>query len=483
MMKRITGGFPGKAFRICSQLCADFLLGGLGYFNNTAIPPLALIALIVGIIRLNARLRRARAVVILYWIGLVLSFDFIAVMAYAATASFGWVAPAAILTPYIVLLAVRKLTRWPSYMTSLQLLVVPVCILGLFLKGGELFNHSDTCGSIDSVPGARILNDKKYNFTEKPHTAIPRFFIPRPGRNDILVCDHVYVYEKGILVKNAINRLDTRTGAMTPWLARGNVLAIMEQAYTGYIFAVVQRNFKAPAAPNVELIKFGPDGKILDRIDLGLKRNTFYGASISEIPGKLLITVEANFFHYSLEDGGIERFTVPTKGLFSIYRVEWHDPFLYTTFSVSPLFTAVFGAKHLLKISVPTREVVDWMIDYPSGIYDVEKRPGRDQLGASRNCPPGAWLLDFDMNKIRKLVMPPGVREIEFSRDGKYLFGTGLLTGKLFAVDVERNRLAGEMFVGYGSRGMTVSPDGDVIIGSSCGVVGVDPDEFLGKRR
>ncbi|MFA6449766.1 MAG: hypothetical protein WCX65_09875 [bacterium] len=483
LQRPVSGHFIVRAFKILSQVFSDFILGGLGYFNNTGVPPLALLGLIIGIIRLNRRLRKSKLVFIMYWIGIILSLDFIFALAYGAAASYGIIVIIILALLYLALLIIRRIWKWPSFMTRLQLFVVPVVLLGVIIKSGELWNPANRCSQINSVPGVRLLTDRKYNFTQVPHTAIPRFFVPRPKRNDILVCDHVYVYEKDILVKQSINRLDLKTGALTNWFKRGNVLDIKEDPDSGFIYAVVQKNFRDPKAPNVELIKFSPDGAVLDRKNLGLSRNTFYGASITILPDKLFITVESNFFSYLKKDGKLEKFDIIGNIGTPIYRTEWVKPYLFGTTSVTPLFGRFLGSRHLLKMNLDTKILEDWLSDYPVGIFDVERRPGKDQLAASRNLTSGAWLMDFNLNKIKKLVVPAGVREIEFSKDGKYLFATGFFDGTFYVIDPDKNKILAEVFIGNGSRGMTVSDDGTVIVGASCGVVGVDVGKFLKGRR
>lgn len=481
--KPASEAFLIRAFKIGSQVFADFVLGGLGYFNNTGVPPLAVLGLILGFVRLNKKLRKSKIVFIMYWIGIVMSMDFVVALIYAANASYGKSIVIILGIIYVVLLAVKKAFKWPDFMTAVQLLIVPVILLGFVIKSGEIWNPANRCNMIDSVPGVRIINSGEYNFNKIPHTAIPRFFIPRPSRGDILVCDHIYVYEKNIQVKQAINRLDTRTGMMTVWLDRGNVLAIREEPKTGIIYAIVQKNYRSRTAPNVQLITFSPEGKILRRKDFGLNRNTFYGASITILPDKLYITIESNFYAYHRKDGRIEKFNISGNTGTPVYRTAWVKPYLYGTSSVSPLIGRLFGSRHLLKFNLETRNLEGWISDYPVGIFDIEKRPGRAQLAASRNFPSGGWLLDYNLKKIKKLVIPPGVREIEFSKNGKYLFATGFFTGKFYVIDPDANKLIAEVFTGYGSRGMAVSDDGYVIIGANCGVVGVDVDKFLRGRK
>jgi hypothetical protein len=477
--KRFSEGFPVKAFKIISQVFSDFLLGGLGYFNNTGVPPLAVLGLIIGILRLNRRFRKSKIIFYLYWLGIVLSLDFICALGYAAEASYG-MRPIYLMTGiYAALFLVKKIWKWPSFMTPIQLLIVPVCILGLVIKSGEIWNPVNKCSHINRVTGLKILNDPKYNFTQISHTAIPRFFVPRPERGDMLVCDHVYIYENDIFVKNAINRLDLKTGLMTPWYRRGNVLAIKEEPETKLIYAIIQKNFRDAKAPNVEFIKFSPEGTVLSRKDLHLSRNTFYGASITLLPEKIFLTVESNFLMYNKRNGSVEKFSVSGNIGTPVYRTAWADPNLFGAFSVTPLFGRFLKSRHLMKINLETRSVDTWMKDYPVGIFDVERRPGKDQLAASRNFPAGGWLLDFNLNKLKKLVVPPGVREIEFSNDGKYLYAVSFFTGMFYVIDVDKNKLVAETFVGNGSRGMAVASDGKVVVGASCGVVGVDVDIFL----
>jgi hypothetical protein len=472
-------GFFSKAFKISSQVVSDFLLGGIGYFNNTGLPPLALMGLILGVLRLNPRRRKSKIVFILYWIGLILSIDFIYAVGYGLNASFGSSVAVTLASVYVALLIFRKIWKWPMFLTATQLLVVPVCLLALAVKSGEIRNPEHRCESISEVRGAKVLNHERYNFTDVPHTAIPRFFVPRPDRGDLLVCAHVYVHEESVLVKNAINRLDLKTGKMTEWHKRGNVLAIREESDTGIIYAVMQRNFRERGAPNVEFIVFSPEGDILNRMGMGLKRNTFYGAGVTIMPEKVFITVESNYYEYDKKSRAIEKLNIAGNAGTPVYRTAWSEPYLFGTFSVSPLFGKLFGSRHLLRVNAETRSTEMWAQDYPVGMFDVEIRPGKRQIAASRNYPEGAWLLDFDLNKLVKLVMPAGVREIEFSKDGRYLLGTSFFNGKFHVIDVEANKLVAETFVGYGSRGMAVDSDGNAVIGASCGVVGINLDEFL----
>ncbi|HPI75658.1 MAG TPA: hypothetical protein PLK80_02925, partial [bacterium] len=193
----------------------------------------------------------------------------------------------------------------------------------------------------------------------------------------------------------------------------------------------------------------------------------------------VFITVESNYYEYDKKSRALEKLNIAGNAGTPVYRTAWSEPYLFGTFSVSPLFGKLFGSRHLLRVNTETRSTEMWAQDYPVGMFDVEIRQGKRQIAASRNYPEGAWLLDFDLNKLVKLVMPAGVREIEFSKDGKYLLGTSFFKGKFHVIDVESNKLVAETFIGYGSRGMTVDSDGNAVIGASCGVVGINLDEFL----
>ena len=82
-------------------------------------------------------------------------------------------------------------------------------------------------------------------------------------------------------------------------------------------------------------------------------------------------------------------------------------------------------------------------------------------------------------NFKKKLKIPAGVREIEFTEDGKYLFAVGFFDGMLYVIDTDENRILKKIFVGYESRGISRQEDGNMLVGSSCGVVEIDTGKLL----
>jgi hypothetical protein len=476
-------GFIINAAIISSQVFSDFLIGGLGYFNNTGIPALALIGLLLGLIRLNKRIRKKWYVFVFYWFGIILTLDFVYILVATGADCFGKRFPLFIIFIYISILYLRGFRRLLYFMTPIQIVAIPIILIGVTLKWGELWNPQSACLAINNQPGVKILSGSQYDFTKLPHTAIPRFFVPRPERGDVLVCDHVYVHEENVIVKNAINRLDVRTGRLTPWLKKGEVIAIRRDEAAEDIYAVVQKNYYDPAAPTVEFMRFDPEGKILDRKSFGFSRGSFYGASIIIRPANVIVNVESNFFVYDKAKRSLRQFKIADAVRAPVYRSAWMDPYYYGVFATTYLFSKLFGSHHAVKINMNTKTLEASCSEDPFGFIDIARWPGRNLMAASHFLERDGWLLDGDLRKVRKIKIPPGVREIEFSNDGRYLIAAGFIGGKFYAIDPVKNEIVGSGNVGNGSRGLTISPDGTVLIGSSCGVVAIRLDEFLRSGR
>lgn len=470
--------FIGRAFPVCCLLGADTVMLGFGA-GISFLREFFVVAFLIGALRLRIAGRKRTALstllAIAYAMLYAMSVDFYIPLAMALYSKSPWLfaVPAAL---FAALLAARRFYGLLSFMSPWQLFAFPLAVsMPLLVVGGS----NTPCGGVNERPGLRVLMHTGYEL--KRHD-IPRFFIHRPGHNDILVCNHTGSYREGVLSSFAVNRLDLDKGFLMAWLPRGEALGVAMDEKDGVVYALLRRNYVDVKAPNVSLVKISPDGKILDSDSLGLKRNTWYIGLVEDAGDHVLAVVEGNYYFYEKKTGRLRRAEL-VGGSKPIYSGLVHAEKLYASHATNPAMMFLSGSNHAMRIDLKTlrieRRFHGLRLFNPLGYYNVVKRPGRDEFVFGEPFTSGGVMLNGDLKLKKKMRLPPGVREIEFTKDGRYLLAIGHFNGMLYVIDPDTDEILKREFVGRESRGVMRLDDGRFVVGSSCGTVLVDSEKFL----
>ncbi|MEW5946230.1 MAG: hypothetical protein AB1742_08535 [bacterium] len=466
-----------NALTISLQLLCDLFLVGFGLGNDFGFRPLGSIGIAVALLRLDPRIRKSPLIFTVYWLGTILTLDVSLLLVFGSLYYRAVSVPAA----FLLLLLIRAKTGWFRFLTPVQLTAPPIVIAFVFVLFAERWCPDSRCAAINDQPGCRTLTGSGHVNSLSP-SSIPLFMVERPERGDVLFSNRQEAPRMGNrLFENAILRLDAATGAVTPWFAKGEVIALARDENGGEIYAIIQKNFKDENAPNVELVRFDADGAVADRESLNLPRATYTLGIIVVLDRTVIAVVEPEFYVYDKRAREIKHVRIAGKGNSPVYKTVWTPPYLTGVFCASPLLMPVVGMRQIMKIDMREMRLEKAYRDNLFGYYDVALAPGRKRLVASRFLLPGGIMMDFDLKKVGNVPLPQGTREIEFTKDGKYLLSTGFFDGMLYFMDSERFDIVKKVFVGKAARVLTISASGRILVGSGCGVVEVDPATAAAK--
>lgn len=463
---------------VAAQVAADTILLGfaLGFeFHRLFFP----VGAAIGALRLNKAVRRNKLTLIVYWLLILITLDFVVSLWYSALRGKNPVYIPIIIGIYAAFLAARTFFKVFAYLTPIQLFIVPIVVTSLAM----VVNFSQpSCLLVDNQPGVSVIAGTQY---ELAHHEIPRFFISRPEKGDMLICNHTGHFEERRIHSYAINRLDVKTGKLTPWRKKGEVMGIARDEAAGRIYALLRKNHSDAETPNMSFNVFDDSGRLLETHSLGLSRNTYYIGTVENGGDFVVAMVENNYYLYEKGSRRFRRLAFK-NGAKPMYAATLDGKNLYTCHTTNLLLMMLSGMPHANKFNLETntreRKFNGLFDGNLAGFYSIVPWPGRDLFALSQAWIEGGMILNKNLMFVKKIKVPRGVREIEFTADGKFLVMAGFFDGKAYFLEPLSNRIVADVYIGAESRGILRRKDGKIVLGTACGVVVMDPETILKNK-
>lgn len=503
----------GRGLAFIAGCAVDVALMSAGFFFSFSIfyflfpINVILFAIIaaVSIMRRNPNLRRKLFVRIPFFIFLFFTFD---VMLLMHTAIYGWnpalvlIAPASFAIALYLCLArvgrggpVKYLINFPKRLgwDAWQCLIVPLAITFVISAKSDAPESGAVCDTISAQPGVRLALDlRRFHghkvrdmlFVENPPTLLLTYrmaFMSDLSKN----INAIWEGPPGAPVKGvmSIEAVDPATNRGSMWLQQGEAIGIAQiPPRTGDIYAVVVSRVEKPAEQisHCDLVRFDTTGKLLGRVPIPHGTQVSYSANIIPRGEDVLVIVEGSFYIYSPQTNRLK--TVSLDIEVPPFRIARSGQFIYGVNAHSPVFIA-FTPDALIKFDVDTFKIAGKRYGGILGYYDIQKVPGADRFLLSNLWVGGGVVVDSNLNKTGESPLPRGTREFLIDHGGRYVFAPNFFSGEMRIVDLRTNRpIPGEWFVGKGTRSMSFSQKGSILIGNSCGIVEAAPTVLLNGK-
>ncbi|MFH1537672.1 MAG: hypothetical protein ABIH66_01850 [bacterium] len=409
-----------------------------------------------------------------YWALVLITLDNFVLLAFTALYSMGFFLFSIPFIAYLLVLWFRKTRGFFYFLTPIQLTVTMIFILGVILSGQKHYmmrTGTELNSNVKVISGERLAG-------------VPRLIIDRPEHGDVLTATWSSYGVKdvpGDYIECSICGIDRKSGKTAVWVKEGRVRALVEDPADGDIYAIAGKIKSDPAAPGspwMTFNRFSKDGKLKSRISMGLPRSTYYVYNLLIREDDVIAIVENYWYKYDKRSDKLSRTKLNMKRERIVYFTAPHGDVLIATFASSLLGMIASGGNALMKINLKYMTVQNAIWGRAFGYYQIKRIPGSAKYVANSPWVKNGHLINENLKILKTIKIPPGVREIEVSADGKWLFAGGFFTGLVYFIDIKNNEIVNQVYVGKNIRGLHYTKTNNLLAGSNYGLVEVDLEKF-----
>lgn len=376
---------------------------------------------------------------------------------------------------YIIILKFRqvKYLQW----NKLQCLIVPFVMVFLLCALADLPQSRSACQLISTQKNVKVLTD--LNFISANNRI--RYLLELKDATRFLVS-----YRKGITSPvndlATLDLIDVKNKKKEPWISSKDyeVIGLAKDYQNNVYVIIVKAGFGTGCKKNnscAYLIKFSEEGKIKIKLPIANSNQGEYAASIFPFKKKVLVVMDNNLYLYNPQKNNLK--LLKEKNNLIVFEALKYKSYIYGVFAHSPLFVM---SPAVIRFNLKTLKIDKTFNKSLLGYYALKKIGNKGNFMVNNLWGGGGLIFDFNLQVIKKINIPWGVRSFGLDKKGKYLLAPNFFTGEMQILNIENNKfLAEKYFVGKGARLVSTDEKDNILIGTSCGIIEIKSAVFNEK--
>jgi hypothetical protein len=344
----------------------------------------------------------------------------------------------------------------------------------LILKPGPF-----TCNSMRSNSNITFLVDRN----EFPDWyTLPRFLAMDPQEKTLFIG---YRYSLNFSkTKRKANQsmivVDRQTGdAKVAELESWEVIGMAFDPHMDSLAAVVvlQSPPLVPQPYHACLVWINRMGEVIHRIPLEYVDRFDYYCVVLPMADDIRIFDERAFLQVYTRDGSLVSRRIVYKGFYpGIVNSLVSNNRLYMCYGCS-LLNCLFH-EGLAVFELPDLKKTHSTMQFRFGTYAISIDGLKDEVYTNSQWSGTISVFDADLNPVREIRLGNVIRSIALDSHRRRGYAPLYTQGDLVAFDMDSGKVIGSIKIGKGGRTLYVTRRGEVIAGTGCGIVQVDPAAF-----